>query len=211
LPNLLSPILVAIIGTGIGLYFNWSIEQEKQKLQQVDLEVRKMDVAQKMLIELFSETPDRAIIAHLLMSKVIDKDFSDRVCVIMWERFRRMLAEKLEGQQLAQAGAVASAAELLGRSCENVRTELKKPYYIVSDSIKPDKKEEAISRAQYLEKQDYQSEVHYSASGWYVVTIGHLPLAQAVSLRRQAIEKGHIASDSYLLVGKKFTDKIFPQ
>lgn len=208
------PLIISAISalgvTLLGHYFQQTIELEKQRLQQVELEIRKIDAAQKMLAELFSGSPERGFIADRLMAQLVDEKMSKEIHEIVKNYYSKQLEEKLSGESLNQARKIASAAKLFGGvAAEGV---LQKQYYIVVASISLNEQEVAVSKAKALRDKGYDGEVYYSTSGWYVVTIGRFPFTEADSRRLEAINRGDkdIRADSYLALGHTFTKKLFP-
>ncbi len=206
---LAGPLLLLIIG----YFLNQSLEGAKQEFLQLQVEVNQIEAAQKMLTEIFSDVPERAFIADRLMSKLVDEALSNEISDIVQQYYSQKLDRPLSNKALQDVDGIVSAAEAIGgRAAESIKSQLReKRYYVVVASLIPEKRNEAISRAEVLRRKGYESEVHYSTTGYYAVTIGRLPLDEAKALRDRAIENDDGPHDSYLIPGNKFTEKIYPE
>ena len=205
---LVAPILLLVIG----FFLNQNLEKAKQEFEMLQLEVKKIEAAQDMLTEIFSDVPERAFIADRLMSKLLDENLSKEISEIVERYYSQKLEQPLLNQSLQDVEEIVSAADAIGgRAAESIKNKLQQNlYYVVIASIVPQKRQEAIDSARRLKEKGYDSEVHYSSSGYYAVTIGHIPLMEAKTLREKAIEKNDAPPDAYLIPGTKFIEKIFP-
>ncbi len=204
-----APLVLLIIG----YLLNQSLEGAKQEFLQLQVEVKQIEAAQKMLAEIFSEVPERAFIADRLMSKLVDEALSNEISDIVQQYYSQKLDRPLTKNALRDIEDIVSAAEAIGgRAAEKIKSQVReKQYYVVVASIIPENRDEAIRRAELLRRKGYDSEVHYSTTGYYAVTIGHLPLNDAKALRNAAVDGNDAPDDSYLIPGTKFTEKIYPE
>ena len=204
---IVSPLLLLIIG----YFLTGSIERAKEDFQHLQLEVKRIETAQIMLRDLFSNAPERAFVADRLMSKLVDETLSKQISEIVFGYYSsKNLNKRLSGPVLDKAAEIVGAAEAIGGpAADKIKTKL---YYIVVASKKPGKRDkaEAIECAKKLQKK-YKSKVHYSDSGYFVVTVGRLPLNKAKSLLTKVIESEDGREDSYLIPGNTFTKQIYPE
>lgn len=207
---LISPAILVIIG----YLLNLQVEEAKQGLQRIEVDVKRIEAAQGMLSELFSDVPERAFIADRLMGKLVDSDLSEEISKIVTAYYTEKLNQALDSDEaLDEAEEITSAAKAIGGpAAERLVSKIEaSTYYVVVASIPHREKARAIQLANSLTRNGYSSEVHYSTTGFYAVTIGHLPLAEAKALRREAIDEGHGPKDTYLTPGPQFKEKIYPR
>ncbi len=72
-------------------------------------------------------------------------------------------------------------------------------HFIVAASSNEERSALALSAR--LRDRGYASEVYWSDSGYYVVTLGWLPYGEAREKRDQAVRTGDVAADAYLIRG----------
>lgn len=200
-----SPLLLLIIGSILNARF----EDARQDFQRLEIEVKQVDAAQKMLGELFSDIPERAFIADRLMSRLIDKQLAAEVSDMVAKYYAQKLNAATRSGDIDKI--VAAAEAIGGPAAEKVTAKLRQAnFYVVVASLPPDRREEAVMRAKDLGAKGYDSAVYYSSSGYFTVTAGHLPFERAKELRQRATVKNDIPDDSYIIPGRTFGDQIYP-
>ena len=207
-PILSSPLLILVLG----FFLNQQMEKQREAFQRLELEVKRIETAQHMLNELFSDIPERAFVADRLMRKLLDENLSKEVSSITALYYRQKLDQRLSNKTLDKAVEIETAAKAIGGSAaESITAQLQtQHYYLVAASIKPDGEKDAIDKAAALRVKKYDGEVYFSTSGYFTVTFGHLPLAEATSLLTKAVKNGDTPEDSYLIPGKTFTKRLYP-
>lgn len=205
---ILSPILII----AIGFYFNSELQNAKQNFQNIELELKRIEAAQKMLEELFSDVPERAFIAERLITKIIsDKNLNDEIQKIVANYYNpSSLPDSLSNADIGKAEKIKEAAEKYGS--DEIKKELqtleKPEFHVVVESSK--NQDSAIKRATELEEIGYRSEVHSTPKGYYAITIGSYAFDEAVKKREEAINKDIIQTDSWISQGKTWIKKIYP-
>jgi hypothetical protein len=196
LQYLISPLLVVVLG----FVFSWRIEELKQAVEQSSLSVKQAEAAQKMLNELFSDNPERTLIADRLMHKIVEKALADEISQIVKE----YLAQKLTSKSPTEARQVTEALDTVGgATAEALRQQL---YYVVVSSVAGDNVAEAKRISDKMRARGFSdSEVLRSGNGLLAVTIGHFEIGKARAVMDQflATAEGE-KTGAYLAVGKTF-------
>jgi hypothetical protein len=206
---LVSPLLLLIIG----FILNQNVEQAKQSFQNLELEVKRIEAAQSLLNELFSDIPERAFIADRLMTKLVDEGLSKEISSIITQYYSQRFKNDLSMNDMAGVEKIAAAAKAIGGpAAESITKHLQmQRYYVIVASIKPINERDAIIKAKTLREKGYDSEIYYSTSDYLAVTIGNQSFSKANTLRKKAFDNGDAPSDSYLTTGVTFTERLYPR
>src|SRR5829696_255866 len=109
-----SPLLLLVIGS----ILNSRLEEARQDFQRLEIDVKQVDAAQKMLAELFSDIPERAFIADRLMSRLVDKELAAEVSDMVAKYYSQKLNSSTKSGDVDK---IAAAAEAIGgRAAEKV-------------------------------------------------------------------------------------------
>jgi hypothetical protein len=206
---LVSPLMLLVIG----YLLNQQAERSKQVFNRLELDVKRIDVAQNMLTELFSGIPERAFVADRLLVKLVDSTLGNEISSIISRYYSQKLNRTLSGKEMEEAEKIATAASAIGGpAADSITIQMQQNhYYIVVASIKPSNEAEAVRKAEDLAGLGYNSEIYYSWSGYLAVTIGYLPFEDARSLLDRAVSKGNARPDSYLVPAKTFSKRVYPK
>lgn len=204
---LLSPLLVV----AIGYFFSSRIEKAKEAFSKLELHVKQIEAAQKMLNELFSGTPERAFIAESLISKVVEKDLSEHIHKIVSEYYANEVKKSISADNTQKIEEIAKAT----RSIESVAAQdviqqiEQQIMFVVAASFST--LSDAKANAEELRNRGYTTDVWETVNGTFAVTIGELSYEKAVSLREKAVAEGHIKDDAYVASGRTFvrSDKFY--
>jgi hypothetical protein len=90
LQYLLSPLLLLVIG----FLLNYQIEKAKQGFQLIELELKRIEATQKFVTELFSDNPQRALIAERLIAEIVEEKLAKDIAEIV-ENYYKGKVEKL--------------------------------------------------------------------------------------------------------------------
>ena len=71
-------------------------------------------------------------------------------------------------------------------------------------------KRRALEVRAELRGKGHPSEVYWSETGYFLVTLDHLPAAEARRKRDEAVRAGDIPGDAYLIAGTSLREKINP-
>lgn len=206
LQYLISPIVLVLIAA----YFNHNLERTKQDFQNLALEVQRLEAAQDMLSELFSDIPERAFVADRLMSQLVDDELAAEISQIVTNYYSHKLDRMLSTDSVETVEQIMIAAEAIGGvAAESIARELEmKNYYVVVASVEPDNRIGALNAANSLKEKGYDAEVYLSISGYLGITVGKSPLEGARKLQIDAIANGDANEDSFLAPEERFTEKI---
>lgn len=136
------------------------------------------------------------------------------------ERARDDLADRLEELKTVQLGngspkgadaapAISAPADEDTSTESGPRPEVADTYrFIVAASLTEQRAATALSAG--LRGKGYASEIYWSGSGYYVVTLGWLPHADARRVRDKAVRNGDVAKDTYLALGTTLLSRVDP-
>ncbi|MFZ5449551.1 MAG: SPOR domain-containing protein [Thermodesulfobacteriota bacterium] len=196
LQYLLSPLLLVIIG---GL-LNFQLEKAKQEFHKIELELKRIETTQKFMTELFSDNPQRALIAEKLISVIVDKKLANEIIDIVEKFYSQKLAESLANpKDLQKAEEIKAAAETLQTQAgKKILDKLKAESFSVIVGSFADQ-QNALNKAEVLRLKGYDSKIVKSKAGFYRVAIGKYNFDAAIEKRREAIGKGDFPSDAWIL------------
>jgi hypothetical protein len=202
-----------------GFFFNSQLEDARQDMtkeiqvaqqsfQQLGLEIRRIEAAQKFLQELFSGKVERAMLSEKLMSKLLaDDELALEISKTVEEYYKAEISEALRENDVEKASQIQTAAgKIRSRAAEFI---LKDEYFVIVDS--PETRETAINKAKQLEKSGFRAEVIKSITGFYGVAIGRFDFDEAKRVREVAIQKGFAKEDSYFMTGDRVIENVYPK
>ncbi len=203
---------------GGGFFFNSQLEDARQDMtkeiqvaqqsfQQLGLEIRRIEAAQKFLQELFSGKVERAMLSEKLMSKLLaDDELALEISKTVEEYYKAEISEALRKNDIEKASQIQTAAEKIRSQAANQI--LKDEYFVIVASLKD--REAAIKEAKQQENSGFKAEVIKSTTGYYGVAIGRFSFDEAKRAREVAIQKGFASADSYLMTGDRVIESVFP-
>jgi hypothetical protein len=195
--QVITPLLVLFFGAQIS-----------NKLDQDRLRAQQVEVASKMLDDVFAQppAPGRVLIALKLMGNVLDKDMQDELKRTVGRYYVDELLPKVTGRisvimPLEKRMAIKEISDQLQDDSE-VNAASHKLYHVVVDSTSD--KAAAIARAQELQGKGYASEIYLSNNKRYAITIGRAALFDVLDLLERAQKNGDARDDAYLTIGPQF-------
>lgn len=210
--SVLSPVLVVVVGAVLGFHFNNQLEAAKQTFAIQEMELKRIDAAQRMLTELFSQTPERAFAAERLLSRVITDESLRREIQDIVRRYYKAKF-KITGEDISTLAQIAEAAENVGSEAGKLvlgdtAALVKSQVYVVIGSYRT--QEAAVRLAKRLERNGLQPEVHRTPSEKFPVALPAATLAEGARLRTEAIRSGMADESSWVTQGKTWKGKIYP-
>lgn len=200
---LLFPLSLAIVA----FIFDQRLQDAERKFQTIQLEVHRLEAAQKFTSEMFSETYERGLVSLDLFKRLVaDKELSDAVEMVFVNYWQAKTITELGSGDTASVNRRYEAASSIGTSAGNKM--LEELYYVIVSS--PYNENLAIERAKAYKEKGYNVEVHLSSSGAYGVAIGKKPYNQAKELMYRAIKKGDVPKGAYLMTGKRWVKRVYP-
>jgi hypothetical protein len=100
---LLSPLLIVVFGT----FMNWEIERLRS-------DVSRLDVAQKMVANLFTGNADQAFATERLMAKLVDPVLADEIHNIVANYYQNKIAVAVKNGRAEEARDIVQAARGAG-------------------------------------------------------------------------------------------------
>jgi hypothetical protein len=208
-------IVAPIVVAGIGIYFNFQIEKTKSDLQRLEVDAKRVDTVKGMLPELFSDTPERALIAEAVVTTIVDEHAKKIIqnAVQAWVKSR--IDNKFDNAQLhpeqttAAISAISNAAqEINSQSAKVVQDLFTKPdFYTIVASEK--NKDAAIKWAKKFQTLNYAASVYSTTNPYYAVVIGVGTFVDAKGKGFSAVAAGH-AKEYFILPRKYIREKIYP-
>lgn len=204
---LLSPLIVVLIG----FWFNVQHDRDQKNFRNIELELKRIEAAQDIIKELFSGTPERALIAESLLTKILDTKLSEEIHKIVQGYYKQSLEQSQlstkDVEKTRQTIAVAKAVGgETGRNLVKAFEEAK--FYVVAASA--GSKDAAIRQREELRNKGYSSEAFRTPAGSYAVTLAHGTFEEAVSQKTKAIQAGIVKDDAWLSQGKSWLEKVSP-
>ena len=215
--QLVSPLILLIIGW----WLNGQLEQSKQILQRAELDLRRISAVQGMLEQLFSGKPEQAFITERLMKRIVEAELADEISRVVAQYYKGELERLSQAPgriSEAQVEAIRRITEPAKRLAADSAAEIAKTAdaqkaFVVGRSIAIDSaggKAAAIAAAEALREKGYEAAVWTSRTGYYGIVAGHLPIEQALDLKRRAVAAGDIEPDAYLHGGSRFIEQVWP-
>lgn len=107
---LLSPLLVLVVGA----FMNWRVESNRQNIESARSEIQRIELAQKMLPNLFSNNASEAFATQRLMQKVLDPEMAKEIVAMVENYYREKYKSDVEGGDTKSAVETLTAAQRIG-------------------------------------------------------------------------------------------------
>jgi hypothetical protein len=199
--QVLTPILVVIVGSQLSHQF----DEAKLRTEQID-------VASKLLNNLFADSPEpaRVVLTIKLMGNILGKEWKNEITTEVIDYYMTELLPK-------KTGAIVEIMPLKKRmAIQEIHKQLRndndllakqswdKKYYIVVEATS--NKDAAIARAKELQNRNYVCQVYQSKINdkYYAITIGYGDLFYVLDLLEQAQRNSDARADAYLTDGSAF-------
>lgn len=183
------------------------VEAAKQSFQMLELEVRRIEAAQKFLQELFSGSVERAMLSEKLMSRILaDDKLANEISKTVEEYYKNEISEALRKENIEKASKIqTAAAKIRSPAGQSI---LNDEYFVIIASVKD--REAAIKQAKKLKESGFNAEVIKSVTGYYGVALGRFNFEDAKSERKLAIQRGY-PKDSYLMTRDRVIENVYPK
>jgi hypothetical protein len=198
------PILMLVVG----YVLNGRIQQNR-------LDLDRIETAARMNKELFTLQPAEVFIHVHLMAQIVDKKMAEEIKQAVIRHYTNFF--DLDGagnlkftEQTKKVISDVTAAEVQpgGEIAEEVKAKLRsrKLHLIVASLLDENA---AIDKAQALREAGYRSEVYYSVTGYFGVTIGRGDVFEMRELFEKARVAGDAPADAYMHDGSRFERPVF--
>lgn len=189
------------------------------RINQQEIELKRAEMISNLSDKLFSTdiNPSQAIVQAQLIIDVMDEDSAILIKKSVVKHFEGKFRiskkgnliftnEKIETIQGISNDSKSSRTDIALELRKNIE---KQRFYLIVASLLD--QAAAIEKARSLRAAGYDSEVHFSITGYYGVTIGYSDVISARELFERARAEGKAPKDAYLHDGTRFTKKVYPE